>query len=40
MKNDNHGYYCHEQWKHLSPFVLSVYGMMSKEAQVELATLS
>ena len=39
MKKDKQGRHCHEQQKN-SPFILSVHGMMGKEAQVVLATLS
>ena len=40
MKKDKHGQNCHDQMKHSSPFVLSGDGIMGKEAQVVLATLS
>ena len=32
--NDKHGKHCHEQREHFSPFVLSINGMLGKEAQV------
>ena len=37
---EKHGRHCHEEWKHFSPFVLSVDEILGKEAQVVLATLS
>ena len=40
IKKDNHSKYFHDQQKHVSPFFLSVDGMMGKEAQVVLTTLS
>ena len=39
MDKDKHGQHFHDQWN-FSLFVLSVDGMMDKEAQVVLATLS
>ena len=35
-----HGKHCHEKRKHFSPFVISVDGMLGKEALVVLANLS
>ena len=39
-KKDKRGHHCYDKRKHFSLFVLSVYGMMGKEALVILATLS
>ena len=39
-KKYKHGKVCYNQWSHFSPFVLSVDGVMGKEALVVLATLS
>ena len=39
-KKDKHGRNCHYQWKKISPFYLSVDGMISKETQFILITLS
>ena len=39
IKKDKHGQHYNNQGKHFSPFVLSVDGMMGKEAQVVIATL-
>ena len=39
-KKDKHGQKCHKQGKHCSLFVLSFDGVLGKEAQVVLATLS
>ena len=40
LKKDKHGQDCYNQRRHFSLFVLSVDGMMGKEALVVLATLS
>ena len=40
MKKKKHGRHCHNKRKHCSPFVLSVDGMLGKDAQVVLTTLS
>ena len=40
MKKDKHRWNCHEKRKNFTPFVLSVDGIMGKEAQVALGTLS
>ena len=40
MNEDKNRRHFHEQQKHFPPFVLSVDGIMGKEAQVVLATLS
>ena len=34
IKKDKHGKHCHNQRKHLLPFVLSVDGMIGREALV------
>ena len=34
IKKDNHGNHCHNQLKHFPPFVISVDGMIGKEALV------
>ena len=39
MKKDKNGKHCHDQWKQFSQFVLSVYGMLGREALVVLANL-
>ena len=39
-KKDKHGKACYDQQRHFSPFVLSVDGVMGKEALVVLALLS
>ena len=39
-KKEKHGQTCYNHHRHFSPFVLSVYGMVGKEAIVVLATLS
>ena len=39
MKKDKHGRNCHKQQKKY-PFILSVYGVLCKEAQVLLVTLT
>ena len=38
-KKDKHGNHCHKQQKHFSPFVLSVDGMLGKEALIVLTNL-
>ena len=40
MKNDKHGRHLHDQQKNFPPFVLSVDGILNKEDQVVLDTLS
>ena len=40
MKKDKHGKYCHNQRKHILPFVLSVDGMLGREVMVVLSQLS
>ena len=40
MKKDKHSKNCHKQREHFSPFVLSVDGILGKEALVVLANLS
>ena len=40
MKIEKHGRHFHKQQKHFSLFVLSVDGLLGKEAQVVLSTLS
>ena len=40
LKKDDHRKHCHEQQKHMSPFVLSVDGMLGSEAIVVLYNLS
>ena len=40
IKKDKHGKHCHDQRKHFSPFVLSVDGMLGREALVVLANLN
>ena len=40
IKEDKHGTNCHGQWKNISLFVLSVYGMLGKEALFILSQLS
>ena len=35
-----HGKHCHNQRKHFSPFVISIYGMLGREVLVILANLS
>ena len=40
MKNDKHFKHCYDQRKHFSPFVLSIDGILGKEALVVLANLS
>ena len=40
IKKDNHGKHCHNQLKQFSTFVLSVDGMLGREALVLLANLS
>ena len=40
MNKDKLRQHFHEQQKHFSPFVFSVYEMLGKEAQLVLATLS
>ena len=40
IKRDKYERHCHEKWKHFSPFILSVDGMMGKEAQVILVSFS
>ena len=39
-KKDKHGQACFDQRRHFYPFILSVYGVMGKEALVVLAILS
>ena len=39
-KKDKHGKHCHNQWKHFSPFIISVNVMLGREALVVLAQLS
>ena len=36
---DKHSGNCHEKWKHLYPFVISIDGMIVREAQVVLKNL-
>ena len=40
IKKDKHGEHCHNQWKHFSPFVLSVDGMLGRESLVFISQLS
>ena len=40
IKKYKHGQYFYDQWKHFSPFFISVDGMVGKEALVLLTTLS
>ena len=40
MKKYKNGQHCHNQRKHFTPSILYVDGMMGKEAQVVLSTLS
>ena len=40
IKKDKHGKHCHDQQKHFYPFVLSVDGMLGREALAVLANLS
>ena len=40
IKKDKHGKHCHDQWKHFSPFVLSLDGMQGREALVVISQLS
>ena len=40
QKKDNHGKHCHDQQTHFSLFVFSVDGMLGKEAQVVITSLS
>ena len=40
INKDTHGKHCNDQRKHFSPFVLSVYGILGREALVLLAQLS
>ena len=40
IKKDKHGKHCHEQRKHFLPFVLSVYGMLGREALAVISQLS
>ena len=40
IKKDKHGKHFHDQWKHFSPFVLSVDGMLGSESLVVLSQLS
>ena len=39
IKKYNHGKKCHKQWKYFSPFVLSVGGMIGREALIVLTNL-
>ena len=39
-KKDKHGKNFHEQQKHVSPFVLYIYGMLGKESLAVLVNLS
>ena len=40
IKRYKHGNNCHKKWKHISRFVLSVDGMLGREALVILTNLS
>ena len=40
MNKDKHDHQCHKQWKYVSPFILSVGGILGKEAQVVIDTLN
>ena len=40
IKKDKHGKHCNDQWKHFSLFVLSVDGLLGREALVVLSQLS
>ena len=40
IKKDNHGKHCHDHQKYFSPFVISMDGMIGREALVVLSQLS
>ena len=40
IKKDKHGKHCHNQRKHITPFVISVESMLGREALLKLSQLS